>query len=175
MQRKAGFTLVELSAVILILALLAALVVPSVTAQVGSQRTASFRIDVKRLALQARERAVTTGRQATLRWDGALIAELEAAEEGDDPTQIARLELPDGTSMERATKNGADADLDGWTVIFFPSGRGQSGGLEWSSSGRLFHLTVEAPTGLATVTAGELPQTGPTEWEAGELEQRIAQ
>lgn len=175
MRRRAGFTLIELSVVILVLAMMSAIIVPAVVSLLKSQKVESFKADALRLTRQARESAIERSRNVTLKWDGALIAEIPPNADEDEAQQIGRIELPDGMTVGSVFKGADEVVEDEWSVTFTPVGKGEEGSIVFESNGANYYIKIEGETGRITSGKGDPPTTLTESWEAGELEKRTVQ
>lgn len=178
-MRRGGFTFIEMSVVILVLALVAAIVAPNISAMIDSQQTQSFRIDAERIARQARAEAISQGDTVRLTFSGVLRAaqvseELEAAEEEAGGAAIAEVDLPEGVTAVAFRANGQDVGPEDWRAEFYAGGDARSGGITFDSSGRIWHLLIQRE-GQITVGEGELPPAEADRWEAGLIETRTTQ
>lgn len=168
---KKGFTLIELVAVITVLAVLAALVVPRIVTLRDSADRQAFFAEVRQVASVARELAQQRNETATLRYDSDLpgfTIELET-EDGDAETVREIVALAEIT-VENLRVNGEDRTESDWEVLFFADGRSDSGSIEVLASGLLYHLRIDR-AGRSTWAPGEAPEDT-QKWEAGDLEQR---
>lgn len=179
-----------MSIVILVLVLGSLIVAPRALQMIDSQRVENFRLGAERSFREAKSLAVSRRQDLEMTWDDGIVIRSAAAASSDtsQPTTLAsqseqgdgedqevldRLEAP-GTlvTLERGFINGQDRQPEEWTLAFPSTGRGETGGAEFSASGRLFWVKIDAQ-GRITSGEGELTDEGPAEWDAGELEQRI--
>ena len=175
MTRRAGFTLIEMSVVILVLAMMAAIIVPGVVSLVRSQKLESFRADSLRLTRQAREAAIERSRSVTLKWEDALIAEIPPNADEEEAQQIGRVEPPDEATLESVIKGADTVSEDEWTITFTPVGKAEEGAIVFESNGAKYFIKIEGETGRITAGRGDPPTTVTESWEAGELEKRSIQ
>ena len=96
LKNKQGFTLVELLAVIVILAIILAIAIPSITGIIGTAKTGAFESDVKMII------------------KGIEYDSLEASTNGT-------AELPTGTALTEAQVTALGADFGAYTSITITS------------------------------------------------------
>jgi general secretion pathway protein H len=143
---RRGFTLVELMVVLVILALAAAIVVPSLSGPLASARFRRGGAEVRAAMVQARARATATGRLRTLRLD------LDSGRYGIPADNVERA-LPEGTRFVAVAIAGTTVERGVAGLRFFPDGSadGAEVVLADASEARL-RLRVDPLTG--TVEAG---------------------
>jgi hypothetical protein len=179
-----------MSIVILVLVLGSLIIAPRALQLIDSQRVENFRLGSERMFREAKSLAVSRRQDLEMAWEDGLVIRTSAAASSDasQPTTLAsqseeastedqetldRLEAPGAlVTLERGFINGQDRQSEEWALAFPSTGRGETGGAEFSASGRLFWVKIDAQ-GRITSGEGELTDEGPAEWEAGELEQRL--
>ena len=167
--------MVEMIVVIAVLALMSSLVVPRVVALVDGQASRDFQSALVRLGSEARLLAIESGDTVSVTYDenrGEIIFESL-----DDETQAAQesdtIVLPDSAQLTSFTIRGRQVPITDWVVEFFPDGSGTDAGVEVQDGSRLYSVLINGRDGTAQVVDGELEEDPETEWEAGDLEQRI--
>ncbi len=192
---RRGFTFVEVGAIIVVIALCAALVVPNLVASRRGQGERLLLTQLPAFVLRARNEALT--RRATLRisFDGqssAFVLDLDdqsqsqtqgrapnaASSRSSNETQetgqpIALLSLPEGVSVDRFILNGSDSGEGDWGVRFFGDGTAESSTLEFRAPAESFCLVIDARKGTGEVREGAVADQPEDRWEAGELEKRV--
>ena len=181
---RRGFTLIEASTVVVVLAVLAALIVPSLASQKRSLDARAAVAGMQRIVVQARERAVTRKATCTLRFEeasGRLVLEetpvmldSQAADAGavsDEPVEISEAILPDGFEARAFRTGEQDRNAGDWEVRFYHDGSCDGGGFE-IASGTDSSSLVLYKDGTASWQDGALPAIETTKWPAGENEQR---
>ena len=174
MTRRA-FTLVEMIVVVAITAMVAGFIVPRVVAMVESQGSRDFESALLRLGADARLLAIETGGTVSVTYDensGEIIFEsindeTQAAEESDT------IFVPDSAQLTSFTLRGRQVPITDWVVEFFPDGSGTDAGVEVQDGTRLYAVLITGQDGTAQLVDGALEEDPETEWEAGDLEQRI--
>ena len=167
--------MVEMIVVVAVLALMSSLVVPRVVALVDGQASRDFQSALVRLGSQARLLAIETGDTVRVTYNesrGEIIIETL-----DDETQAAEesdtIFVPDSAQLMSFTLRGRQVPITDWVVEFFPDGSGTDAGIEVEDGTRLYSVLINGQDGTAQVVDGELQEDPETEWEAGDLEQRI--
>lgn len=171
-----AFTLIEATVVITILALMAALVIPNVVALKRSQDVQTLKASVLRLPVEAQNEARLSKKAVTLRAEGGdtLIME-RAAEEGESPTEVKRIALSGGLTLDAAQAEGKSVDLSSWEWTVYPDGSAVPGRLELAEGNRILSLRLpgegELPRWISA-SSSNATESGEERWSAGELEQR---
>lgn len=165
---RRGFTLIELSVAIVVLALLSALVAPRLVALRSGQETRAAKFAIRDLAKDARMRAVQEGVTVVVRGSRPDRIEMVrvGATEGEE-TVIRSLDLPEGVRL--GTGEGASSE---WEIRFFGDGRAEGRGVEIEHDGALDSVLVAA-NGSVVLREGGLPQATTETWPAGENERRL--
>jgi type II secretory pathway pseudopilin PulG len=182
--RGAAFTLVEMTVVVTILALMAALVVPNLVAIRDGQRARAWAADVLRLPTEARNEARRAGVPVTLRVDGdALVMQRppapepgEPADTEAEPQEVRRLDFPEGVTLEAGRRGRDAADAATWDWVVYPDGSADSGGLEFGTGGgggsADGHRTLLLPARASDEPRwqdGPLREDADERWQAGNL------
>lgn len=169
---RRGFTLIELSAVILLLVILSALILPSVVSQKASWTTRAFVDALPRIAMQTRERAISEGVTTKLTYDGTgkqLVAYEEKTNEADQ--QFANVSVPDTVQVQNFYLKGQTSSAGDWTLHFYPDGKSDGGAVETNDNGRMRTLVVDK-YGIAKLVEGPAPSFDEDRWPAGDYEHR---
>jgi len=132
-----GYTLIEVVVVLLVLALAAGLVAPSVGRSVDALRTRAEIAGVASFLRGARAQAITREAPCEVRVDpGARALVLHTGETG-------RVTKPVSTALRIVTEPGPAG-----TIIFYPHGRSSGGRLRIEAPGpSVYLITVDALTG----------------------------
>ncbi len=172
-----GYTLIELIAVITLLAMFAALVVPSLVATRDANERQAFLTQLRSLPQAASNSARERNVAVELAYDGEqdeLIIQTVADETSEEPTEaqtLRSLRLPVGAQLDDYLVGDEDRSESDWAIRFFPDGKAEAGSVRLSLSDLEYTLSVDA-TGAGRLIRGTDDQTTPTKWRAGELEQR---
>jgi prepilin-type N-terminal cleavage/methylation domain-containing protein len=169
---KRGFTLIELSVVIVILVLMSATVYLRLVSTESSRAYRDFRLAVRRLGIEAHEEAISRKQIASVAYDESGPA-LTLMVEGDDQAEaeIRRVELAPGVEATRFSAGDSDSTGAEWRLRFYPDGRSDGGGIELDSSGQTFAMYAEK-SGAVHFADGSLPELRDERWPAGEYERR---
>ncbi len=162
--------------VIAVLAMISGIVVPRVVAMLRSQGARDFQSALVRLGSEARLLAIETGDTVRVTYDedrGEIIFESLS-----DETQLAvesdTIILSETAQLTSFTLRGRQVPISDWVVEFFPDGSGTDAGVEVQDGTRLYSVLINGQDGTAQLVEGELLEDPETEWEAGDLEQRVA-
>lgn len=167
---RGGFTLVEMTVVISVLALMAALVMPSMVAVQRSRRLHDLEAALLRAPAEARNEARRSQMPVALRVEGdALVMERMPIE--SEPEEVKRVALGDDIRIESARQGSEPVDMTSWQWVAYPDGSAETGGLEFSEGSARKSLVLRSD-GNAQWVAGELPDIEDVRWPAGEIEQR---
>jgi prepilin-type N-terminal cleavage/methylation domain-containing protein len=171
---RRAFTLVELTVVVVVLAMFAAMVVPRMTAMRESQRQRAFLEGMRRIAVEAREAAVAERTPTALtfdenagRFEVVRVGESDERERALRSLTLVRDAQVTELRVESRTLTGAE-----WQLRFFPDGRSEGGGLEIELGNRPIAIHV-APSGVVRWIEGRLPPADQERWPAGDLEHRM--
>jgi prepilin-type N-terminal cleavage/methylation domain-containing protein len=190
---RKGFTLIEVSVVIVVVALMAAIAFPRLQQMAASQRAANSIDGIERLLRQGREEAVR--RQAftriVVRGSSLVLSapdqlpldeQLPAPEdEGGDPIDpdrelgqiISSAQLAEGAALAAFQLNGSESDEAEWSAGFYADGAASASGLEIDLLGRRISFIVDPTSGAVARIEGAMPLQQSPKWEAGQIEQRL--
>lgn len=178
-----GFTLIEMTVVVTILAMMAALIVPNLVAVRRGQQARELEAALLRLPTEARNEARRSGTAVTLRMEGetlvmerAPLTEDGIADPEADPESIRRVDLPEGVRLDAARQARENIDTASWSWVVYPDGSADAGGLEFAQGdGAENRRTLLLPAGPAEEARwqdGPLAEETEERWTAGELEAR---
>lgn len=142
-----GFTLIELLAVLLILSLVAAVVVPSIVRSSAVEARGAARTLVSGLR-RARSHALTRLRAA----DFAVDVERR---EFRLPDETSARKLPERVDLSLFTARSQLTGDSSGSIRFFPDGSSSGGRITVSSGGQSYLVDVDWLTGKVSVLAGE--------------------
>jgi type II secretion system protein H len=165
---RRGFTLIEMTVVIMILALLAAAIVPNAASAVISNRRRNFRLGVPRLVGEAHNKAVQTGQTVTMTKtenDGFQIA----TNDGQNDQAVDTLDGVDGVSIESVLDANGDQSNGEWQIAFYPDGTCEGGTIELGDNGATYRYQVTKSTSKVKLLGEGETDPSNDKWPAGEL------
>jgi general secretion pathway protein H len=151
--REAGFTLLELVLVLVIMSLVMAVAYPSMSRgrtafhlrAVGRDMISSFRM--------AREKAVTEQRVMQVSIDVQNQQVTVSDDVGDDAKSFR---LPDDVKITALNGRGEEVAEGPWALRFLPNGSSEDGQvLLKADNGAQFRITIDPVTGAARMATGE--------------------
>jgi Tfp pilus assembly protein FimT len=172
-SKSRGFTYVELSVIIVVLALLAALVMPRL-ATVRDSVDAKLNLDaVQRMASRARELAIQGSRPVTMAYsESDAQFELRQTDENGDSAVVSSVPLHPAFEVSRLRTGVNELTGSDWTLTFYADGTSDGGAVELSEGGITRTLVIGAKSGLSAWQAGAMPASEADRWPAGEYERR---
>ncbi len=166
-----GFTLIEVSVVVLIFALFSALVVPRLYSLRRGDDVRKFTIELPGAIRTIRANAISRSESLVLAYDSQSnelqVQSVDGQEVGSSVSIPADVEVT-GARIGKSDAAGSD-----WELRFYSDGTCDGGGINFSFDGKAQSLQLYAQTGAGRWVDGELPELGTDEWQAGELEQRV--
>ncbi len=184
-SKRRGFTLIELSVVIVVLALVVSIVVPNVMTMIAGRRSKNFLSDVRTFSVRARNQAVETGQTMALDANGSEHGLTISADTTTNSTStnstanavtstdpLANLALPNGTTLQTFKIGTQDSNEGEWKIHFYPDGRSDGGGFEIVQGG-LTYSWIVAQNGSNKLLPGSYPDQTSEVWPAGEYEKRL--
>jgi general secretion pathway protein H len=146
-DREAGFTLLELLAVLAIMALAAGAMLQLGNANAETAKVRSFLIHAEAMMRQARIAAIETSTDQDVVID---IPQRRIIHEG----RSTALEVPEGVSMKGTLARVPGAERNRYVIRFFPDGGSTGASLPFTFRGEIHELRVNWLTGLAGVRRG---------------------
>jgi len=167
-----AFTLIELSVVIIIIMVTAALVAPNIDSMKAGIEARNFLASLPQIATQAREDAISRSATTKLTYDDSQRAIIESQEkDGEDDTTLHSYSLPKGMEINDFQLNGQSSNAGDWELRFYSDGQSDSGGIEADDRRRPWSLSIDK-YGIAKLQEGTLPSESQTRWSAGDYEHR---
>lgn len=173
-HNKRGFTLIELTVVITILAMFAAAIMPNLVSERRSRAVRQFFPEARNLLMETRSRSIGDGQARTIRYEdgsGRLIVERTDVETGDTSEERG-ITLPEGVTGSAFRIERTDSTSGEWRIGFYADGKSEGGGIEFDADGRTVSLLID-PSGSVRIIQESLPDVSQEEWDAGGYEQRI--
>lgn len=170
---RRGFTLIELSVVVLVIVLITAIIVPRLS---SFQRGVDAKLNmaaVQRLASRARESAMSSGRPVSLAFESTDSRfELRSENADGDSLVSGEVQLHEDFQAQRFFAGNTEPAASDWTVTFYPDGTSDGGGVEVDEGGIQRTLVIGAKSGLSKWQDGGMPASESEKWQAGEFERR---
>jgi general secretion pathway protein H len=148
----AGFTLLEITAVVAIVAMLAAILLPSMPRATSRQRLAGYAVQAAAL--------LKADRTAAVRRSSQVNAQIDAAERTIRSGSTGRaLQIPADVAFQAVLPRTCNERPARGTISFFGSGMSCGGTITLSRLGAGFEIRVNWLTGGIEVAARETPAT----------------
>lgn len=168
-RRTRGFTLIELSVVIAILALLAATVFARIAAIKDSQTYHAFVNQLGEIGTQTREEAIALAKPVDLEFDSTNNRfSIHTVDDNGGDQVLSSLPVPAGYTPQRFQLSGKDSDAGEWKLYFYPDGSSDGGGVQISQGNNTISLYCDATTGKSKLTHDQLPDPSSLNWIAGD-------
>jgi general secretion pathway protein H len=142
-EAQAGFTLLELLVVLVILALSATMVMSIGRPSLESARVRSFLVEAEALFRDARTQAIETHQQT------AVVIDLKGRRLGLEGGRF--MEMPQGLSLDARIAVPKGGELP--AIRFYPTGASTGGELAFGYRGRTYGLHINWLTGRADAQA----------------------
>jgi len=172
-NKKSGFTLMEMSVVILIIALFATMVVPAMARWLEGNEYRAFPGRLLRLVGQTKQSAIDNKQTRSVGYD-ATTGEFRMYWTDPDSSveqEGQRLSLPAGLDMGRMVYLGNDTSADNWQMTFYADGTAAESGVELRNQDQYLSVAVDK-LGQIKETKDALPDPTTVRWSAGENETR---
>lgn len=133
MQRRAGFTLLEIAISVMILIVITLIAVPSVRGVLADRRLQRSLDAMNEIVREAQERSVQEHRPYLIEWQKkSVILRPESLREGDADSPVAALALDKGHAFVLRLPSALEKDpLAQW--IFWPSGTCEPANVQFKS------------------------------------------
>lgn len=171
-MRRRGFTLIEITTVILVLSMIAAIVLPSIAATMKSQRMRGYLSDLERLTIEASGIARQSGQTVSLVSDGEGSFQIQTEVEGEEPVPVSQVTPIAGIQVVNHRLGSDDLGSEEWSLRFYADGTADAGGVQIEEPAETWALVVDPKSGRGRIQRGELPDMATDEWEAGDYVQR---
>jgi prepilin-type N-terminal cleavage/methylation domain-containing protein len=177
-KRRRAFTLIEMTVVITILAVMSAAVMPNLVAIKRSRELRELEWALQRLPGQARDEARQRNARVFLSIDGddLVLSQITAAngdaDDSSEPEEIKRVPLGDNLRIDAVRKGTEIISSSEWKWTAYPDGSSDNANLAVVEGDNTKSLVLPA-TGEARWNTDDENETGSDEpWQAGEVEQR---
>lgn len=165
---RAGYTFIEMVAVVAILSLVSMAIMPSLISMKKSSDMRETMAGVKRVAADARERAIQNSKETQIIYDDSgKQLQIQDVEADGTATTVRSVELLAGIEPGRLEIAGQDSNTTDFKITFSPDGHSNGGGIEFKD----FSILVDTD-GHSKSVDGALPDPTDEVWQAGNLEQR---
>jgi len=174
-REKRAYTLIELSVVIAVLALLAAAVTPLLSSFTQSQRYHSFISQLATIGAQTREEAIALAKPVDLEFDGSANQfKIHTLDENGSDKFLNTVQLPGGYSAQRFQLSGKESDAGEWKLTFYPDGSSDGGGVQVTQGADTITLYSDPTTGRTVLNHDPLPDPTTLSWTAGDYIHRAS-
>ena len=173
MNRRSGFTLIELTILVGILLILSGAIVPNVVRAQEARKDREFFSNLQRMTGEASVRAVNDKRTVTLSYDPAArtFQTLEEATSDAAEVSVRDLAVPETVDVT-TTLNGKDQVAPAeWKLRFYADGKCDKGGVELSYDQDPKSLVIEDNANSRWTTT-PLTSDSNEDWPAGDYEHR---
>lgn len=171
-SRRAAFTLLELSVVVVILAVITGAVAPSVGRWKTGADLRQFYSRAQALANESRELALSRRTTLQLTVEGTSLVLRSGVTEEEEGQAVRTLALPENVALSSATRGATTETTEGFVIRYFADGTSDGGTLTFEADGNQRGLKVDRQA-RAEFVAGDATAEVPEEsWPAGDLEVR---
>ncbi len=165
-----GFTLIEMSCVIAIMFVVAALIMPDFVTMRRSRALQDLKAAIHRLPIEAANESRARALPARIVIENdTLILQYVPLE--DDPVEVKRVELSSLMSIQGVRQGGEAVDTGSWNWQVYPDGSAVTAAIVFKEGSNTLSLVLERD-GQTQWVSGEPPDTSDDEWDAGEIEYR---
>ena len=146
MQRRAGFTLIEIAISVVILIVITLIAVPSVRGVLADRRLQRSLDAMNQIVREAQERSVQEQRAYLIEWQkNSIVLRPESSREGDPIDPVAALALEKGHAFLLRLPAALEKDpLAQW--IFWPSGTCEPANVRFKSQDGLWEVNYSPLT-----------------------------
>jgi Tfp pilus assembly protein FimT len=194
---KRGFTYVEISAVLVLMILVAVLVTPQLMRLNEGRLISEFKSNLKSIPISARELAISRGEAVQVRYDQderqIVVETVPTSSDGTSSSrsnsisgasvfssanlnnqqaqQIRSVTVPPIVDASSFMLAGSSSDAASWTLCFYPDGTADTGGIGFAAGNYSFALSVRED-GKYLLQDGDIQDVSTQKWQAGNYEQR---
>lgn len=151
MAREAGFTLIEMVAVLAIVAMIAALVLPRLPEGTTRPQLEAYALRAAAI-LKADRNAAIRRRARVATWLSGQNHTIVSGANG------AELRLPDDVAFDAIVAENCNGRVEGSEIDFLPSGMSCGGTLALARPGAAYHVRVNWLTGGVEIVAADPPR-----------------
>jgi prepilin-type N-terminal cleavage/methylation domain-containing protein len=172
-NRKRGYTLMEMSVVIVIIALFATMVVPAMAKWRAGNDYRAFPSKLLNLVGKAKQDAIDNKQTRSIGFD-ATTDEFRmywTDPQSNNEQEGQRLALPDGLDMGRMVYLGNDTSADTWQMTFYADGTAEDSGVELRNQDQYLSVSTNS-LGQIKMIKDQLPDPSTQRWSGGDLETR---
>lgn len=168
MNRRRGYTLIELSAVIVVLSLIAVLISPNLGRSIRATQKRSFYAGFTRMFADARMRAAQTGGPISMSVSEGGGFQLSSANADGEANVLSSLPSVEGVEATGLyLKDGTDAGTD-WEVRFYPDGTCDGGAVDLAENNTEVRYQIQPATSLVAIVSTDT-EFQEDRWQAGEF------
>ena len=171
-MKNRGFTLIEVSTVIVVMAMMAALVAPNVASAIEGGKRRGFRVSVLTLIRQAKNESIVRGATTDIRSSESTVSLVLPGE--DSETTLGTVNAVNGVELSHFQQDGNEVSEGEWAISFYPDGTSSGGGFQFDEGQGSQAVIVSKKTGLTRLTKVDSTTVtdDETEWEAGDFVQK---
>lgn len=170
---RRGFTLVEVTAIIVIIALFAAMVAPNLASMKASRDHRAFFEKTSQIFAVARAKAIELKKPIEVHLDDAknelFLAQVDA--DGNTTEVGARVALPSEMRVDELRQGTQTVSSGEWKPVFYPDGSSERSGIQVSEGDRTTSFVV-SKLGFMQQLDGTLPDASLEKWTAGDYVRR---
>ncbi len=168
LNRKRGFTLIEVSVVIVILSLMATLIAPRMATTIEGGKRRAYRSNVLTLVRQARAEAIGQGQTVTLSVPSTGF-QIGTTDANSNVTTIKTVAAVNGVQTSNFMRAGQSTGDTQWQLGFYPDGSTDGGSFQFVEANHTQSVAIARKDGQLTLSDGELDPatTSDAEWDAG--------
>jgi Tfp pilus assembly protein FimT len=165
-----GFTLIEMTVILVVLVIIAAAIVPNVVSVLQSEQLKSTEATLARLPDGVRNDAIKGQNPIRVHFDGSTMVEEELMPDGTIQ-QYKTIDLGSSVQVDQVQKNYQVADPSTWYWTAFPDGTSDIGGVQFTVDSEQESLIIPS-FGKSVWQSGPLPDETEDQWTAGQLQLR---
>jgi prepilin-type N-terminal cleavage/methylation domain-containing protein len=166
-SKRRGFTFLEMTVVVVLISLFAAMVMPNLFASRERQQETTFFDGARRLASQGRDLAISSGESFALKIDKSRLVLGQADRStGQLTSETASEEMPESVSLDQLQLGFNSSTPTDFLLMFYPDGSADEGGLQFKTNAGLIRALNITNRGVPTLDES-LAQLEDQRWTAG--------